>query len=349
MPDSPSSNGALVRFVGRKRIQDGHLINGITCVKAVLTPLLLRDLVSARRARDSWAECVFQLFSLGSVPRSLQPPAPYASTDSVRFVLISDTHNRHTKLPELPAGDVLVHCGDFTNHGSLGEVHQFAKWMAEQPHKTKIVVPGNHDMILDGAYYEEYWGDWSYNKESHDEALAEFKNRGILLLVDSSIELLGLKIHGSPWISRETPWKTGFNKEPEEMEGTWQSLPSDVDVLLTHMPPHGVGDREPSGHHIGCPHLARRVEDIAPQLHAFGHVHSDYGAFRGTSSLAVDSIQVHENVGVQTSSSACMTSGAMSARKNTVFVNAACVSDGYRVGGRRAIVIDVPVKLSSAM
>jgi predicted phosphodiesterase len=28
-------------------------------------------------------------------------------------VLISDTHNKHEELGELPAGDVLIHAGDF--------------------------------------------------------------------------------------------------------------------------------------------------------------------------------------------------------------------------------------------
>jgi len=35
-----------------------------------------------------------------------------------RIVAISDTHNQHDEI-ELPEGDILVHCGDFTNTGRL--------------------------------------------------------------------------------------------------------------------------------------------------------------------------------------------------------------------------------------
>ncbi|MBF1545850.1 MAG: serine/threonine protein phosphatase, partial [Prevotella salivae] len=31
---------------------------------------------------------------------------------------ISDTHNRHRLLTNLPTADVLVHCGDFTDMGT---------------------------------------------------------------------------------------------------------------------------------------------------------------------------------------------------------------------------------------
>jgi 3',5'-cyclic AMP phosphodiesterase CpdA len=55
---------------------------------------------------------------------------------------------RHEKL-KMPEGDVLIHCGDFTNHGSLSEVREFAAWLSTLPYKHIIVVPGNH-----GGYSE---------------------------------------------------------------------------------------------------------------------------------------------------------------------------------------------------
>lgn len=32
----------------------------------------------------------------------------------MRILQISDTHNKHLQLTNLPAADVIVHCGDFT-------------------------------------------------------------------------------------------------------------------------------------------------------------------------------------------------------------------------------------------
>ena len=35
-----------------------------------------------------------------------------------RIVALSDTYNQHEKV-EVPDGDILVHCGDFTNTGRV--------------------------------------------------------------------------------------------------------------------------------------------------------------------------------------------------------------------------------------
>ena len=115
--------------------------------------------------------------------------AAYTSAPKVRFVCLSDTHMRHRDIA-VPAGDVLVHTGDFTNHGSLEEVREFAAWFAAQPHPLKIVVPGNHDMIMDAAYWADYWSDWSGTGDAHADALLEFGSRGVRVLIDASLEII---------------------------------------------------------------------------------------------------------------------------------------------------------------
>ena len=109
---------------------------------------------------------------------------------------------------------------------------------------------------------------------------------------------------------RYAAWQTAFNKLGHEMELLWKAKrdalpPGSIDVLLTHMPPAGIGDMEPGGSRHGCEHLKSFVlTHLRPQFHVFGHVHSDSG--------------VHEVPGAS----------------RTVFVNAASVSDFYTVGGR---------------
>ena len=61
---------------------------------------------------------------------------------------ISDTHNRHQLLTNLPTADVLVHCGDFTDMGTEEEALNFLNWLIEQPYRHKIFVTGNHDLCL---------------------------------------------------------------------------------------------------------------------------------------------------------------------------------------------------------
>ncbi|KAK4126282.1 hypothetical protein N657DRAFT_632387 [Parathielavia appendiculata] len=51
--------------------------------------------------------------------------------------------------PTLPYGDVLIQAGDFTQSDSLPELQAAVNWLRAQPHPVKIVVAGNHDLLLD--------------------------------------------------------------------------------------------------------------------------------------------------------------------------------------------------------
>ena len=56
-----------------------------------------------------------------------------------RFVCVSDTHNQ---TPKLPPGDVLVHAGDLTNQGTLGELRRAVAWLESADFEVKIVIAG---------------------------------------------------------------------------------------------------------------------------------------------------------------------------------------------------------------
>ena len=72
----------------------------------------------------------------------------------MRIICISDTHNQHEKLA-IPEGDVLIHAGDWTGTGTLKQVISFIRWFANQPHKHKILIAGNHEITLDLPFYEK--------------------------------------------------------------------------------------------------------------------------------------------------------------------------------------------------
>ena len=50
-----------------------------------------------------------------------------------------------------------------------------------------------------------------------------------------------------------------------------------VDILVTHGPAQGWGDRTPVAGRAGCADLRRRIADLRPRLHLFGHIHTDGG------------------------------------------------------------------------
>ena len=70
----------------------------------------------------------------------------------IRTILcLSDTHNRHRSLRNLPQADVLVHCGDFTEYGTEAEALDFLNWFCDQPYRYKLFTVGNHDVCLYGG------------------------------------------------------------------------------------------------------------------------------------------------------------------------------------------------------
>ena len=52
-----------------------------------------------------------------------------------------------------------------------------------------------------------------------------------------------------------------------------------TDILITHGPPHGFGDRIDPHTHVGCEDLLQAITRVRPGLHLFGHIHQDHGAW----------------------------------------------------------------------
>ena len=80
-----------------------------------------------------WSILRGSILSLYVVPLILK-------TVEMTILQISDTHNRHQLLTDLPAADVLVHCGDLTDMGTEQEVLDFLNWFIESPYPYKLFV-----------------------------------------------------------------------------------------------------------------------------------------------------------------------------------------------------------------
>lgn len=59
----------------------------------------------------------------------------------------------------------------------------------------------------------------------------------------------------------------------------WAKIPTDVEILMTHGPPHGILDTCSDGFQAGCEELKEVVERIKPRVHIFGHIHEAYGFY----------------------------------------------------------------------
>lgn len=152
------TNGMLVRFIGRYGIPDSALH---TLAFVVTAPLQLFNLLAARYYRGSWQNVMYATFSKWerASERAVSVELPRLEKE-LRVVVLSDTHNCHDKYGRLAEGDILIHTGDCTNQGTLKELKRFADWFSAQPFEKKILVPGNHDMLLDERYYRQYYQDW---------------------------------------------------------------------------------------------------------------------------------------------------------------------------------------------
>ncbi|MEM6671767.1 MAG: metallophosphatase domain-containing protein [Planctomycetota bacterium] len=192
----------------------------------------------------------------------------------MRIVCLSDTHGLHGML-DVPDGDVLVHAGDFTQIGREEEVEDFARFLAALPHRTKIVVAGNHDFLFErepGAARQMLAGVAHY-------------------LEDSGVEAEGLRFWGSPWQPEFGGWAFNLERGPALKE-RWAQVPEGVDVLVTHGPPANVLDRVFNGDCVGCEDLLSALPRISPKLHVFGHIHEARGAVERNGTLFVNASSV---------------------------------------------------------
>mmetsp|Transcript_17402 Transcript_17402/g.30552 ORF Transcript_17402/g.30552 Transcript_17402/m.30552 type:complete len:264 (-) Transcript_17402:651-1442(-) len=159
-----------------------------------------------------------------------------------RIVFISDTHNDHRSIKNIPAGDVLVHAGDWTCFGRREHAEDFNAWLGTLPHPLKIVVNGNHEhnapwkketpQILSNA---TFLCDSSYVLESNNNATTATHNTG------GSCISPPLKFYG-----------TQFNWPlcPDSID-PYKGIDSDTAVLISHGPAKGYLD----GLSAGCPAL----------------------------------------------------------------------------------------------
>ena len=177
---------------------------------------------------------------------------------TVKLVLFSDTHGHHRRMA-VPDGDILIFAGDMFLFGDGNSLEDFNAFLGELPHRHKLVIAGNHD--------------YCFEKESARSA-ASLSNA--IYLQDQAIALDGIKLYGSPW--QPQFGNMAFNLERgAALREKWDMIPADTDVLITHAPPFGRGDRTAQGEHLGCQDLLEAVQRIQPRLHVFGHIHEAVG------------------------------------------------------------------------
>lgn len=206
---------------------------------------------------------------------------------------ISDTHGHEDQLAVPDGIDMVIFSGDAGNSRSPytneHEVRTFLLWFSSLDIKYKVMIAGNHDSSIEAKLITKRQLEKDY---------------GIIYLEDSSTEIEGLKLWGSPWTPTFNNWS--FNRNRDKLHKLWSSIPDDTDIVITHGPPKGIldlsRDRDNVLEFCGCSALDKRMRTLQPMLNLFGHIHNFGG---------------HQNAGVT----------KLSIGK-TIYSNASVVTDG---------------------
>lgn len=184
------------------------------------------------------------------------------------------------------------YAGNLTELGSFDEMQAGLSWFSSQPHRHKIYIAGNHDVLSDGGFLAKY----PARRYSQTKTKASLDWRDVIYLRDTIItqdistnEAGGqgdassdhnerkITIFGSPWTPQHGI--SAFRYRPdavghcEEMLALMKPPP---DILVTHGPPRHYLDQRVF-HRAGCPYLAGMVHQVRPRLVVFGPIHAAYG------------------------------------------------------------------------
>ncbi|MDB5171738.1 MAG: Calcineurin-like phosphoesterase [Phycisphaerales bacterium] len=179
----------------------------------------------------------------------------------MRVTAISDIHGH--LIPIAPC-DLLLIAGDICpvrDHSLQTQAAfldgPFRKWLAEIPARNVVGVAGNHDFLFEN---------------DPDRMPPDLR---WIYLQDRAAELDGLNVYGTPWQPRFYDW--AFNLDEADLARKWEMIPAGTDILISHCPPQGFGDKTVRGLGTGSPSLLEAIRRVRPRLAVFGHIHEGRG------------------------------------------------------------------------
>lgn len=200
-----------------------------------------------------------------------------------KLVCISDTHNY--RIFSIPEGDILIHAGDLTSSGTISQMAAGLSWLGSHRDKFKSIVfiCGNHDWLGE-------------RKPTLTRQMCE--DNGIIYLDHEAKVIQGLKFFGSAYTPEFCKWAFNVPRGPK-LKALWDEIPNDTDVLVTHGPPMGILDSVNiswnKAKDLGCFDLMRKIEEVRPKVHVFGHIHDSSNTFHDGKTLFCNASICTEN------------------------------------------------------
>lgn len=167
------------------------------------------------------------------------------NSNKIKIVAISDTHGMNFA-PKIPECDILLIAGDISpnwlSHSYYTQKMWFETDFIEQLKqltniaKHIVFIGGNHDTYLSEV-----------NNKNENHIIRGQLPPNIYYLCDDLVEIMGLRIYGSPWCNIPTwgvkgPPVWNFALNDKELAKKYSKIPKDIDILLTHGPAFGFCD-----------------------------------------------------------------------------------------------------------
>lgn len=177
--------------------------------------------------------------------------------------------DQHGHFPDIEPCDLLIIAGDMVDafrndYDGMMKWYDFdfRHWLRDLPAGEIVGVAGNHDFM--------------YEREpEHMKAL----DLPWIYLEDEPYKYMNYNIWGSPWQRVFGNWAFNDYDDDNGLGRRFNRIPLDTDILITHSPPYGIGDKTFQGENVGSHVLRRRVNEVKPTLHVFGHIHPARGFY----------------------------------------------------------------------
>jgi len=185
----------------------------------------------------------------------------------MKILALSDLHGHLMTLPKKLEFDVLIISGDICPIGTHSRFLDqmawyrdvFNPWLESLNVKHKIITWGNHD--------------WAPERVPH-----LMPPISATVLVDKGIQIDGINFWGSPWQLRFHDW--AFNLDEDEIAAKYERMPDETDVLISHGPPYGYGDKTYLNENVGSYSLTQAIKNKNIKATITGHIHPAYGAYQ---------------------------------------------------------------------
>lgn len=194
----------------------------------------------------------------------------------MRILALSDMHGHLPPVSDndydllIMGGDI---CPDFAQAG-IGSREAclmqgnwlnttFRAWLDACPVINRVLIWGNHDFV--SQRYPQYLPE----------------DLPCTVLHDSGCQLGDFKIWGTPWQPPFFDW--AYNLPEDELAQKFNLIPEDTDLLVSHGPPRGYGDRTVRGEPVGSTSLSARIQELAQKrLRTLicGHIHEARGMYQ---------------------------------------------------------------------